>query len=251
MKQALLTISLLGVSLIGFACGSGGGGGESDSPPPPIQSAAGIWDGTVTSSRSGQAVQIRGIVTQNNEARFVSDESGQYSGSLTVNNSSASGILTAYAAWGYTFPDYSRVGKVTFNGNVSAKSSFPGTYSGVGDYGSFSFTYNPVYDRSSSLEIVAGTWNHNSSAFGNISVIISNSGSISGTTSDGCSLSGNISLIDPAYNGYRVAVSVSKCSSLNGSYNGLAAVIDTSSFNDTLVVGMSNSSTSIAADFYK
>ena len=157
---------------------------------------------------------------------------------------------TAYAAFGYTFLDRSQVGPVTISGTVNQQVSINGTYSGVGDNGTISLTYDSHYQRPSSLATIQGTWRiNNNAALGTVQFVISPTGAVTGYTGTGCIITGNFSIINAAYNAYQVDIALSRCVAGNGTYSGLATLTDTSVQNDTMISGISNPTTSIVGAF--
>jgi hypothetical protein len=63
-----------------------------------------------------------------------------------VNGNSFSTTATAYAPHGSTLLDGSQVDAVTISGTFTTKDKMSGTYSGAGDEGTFTLTYNgPLY----------------------------------------------------------------------------------------------------------
>lgn len=248
-------IILLAVIVIG--CGSGGAGGDQaqNTNAGPAQSPAGIWKGSFTSNVQNKTYNIFGIVSESNLIRFINlGTFAQYGGNINVSGNSFSSTLRAYAPIGSTtFLDGSQVGNVVINGTISEKSSMSGTYSGVGDSGSFALSYNQsLYERTSSLPLVTGTWETTISGYNSTNTItIDSNGKIQGNSTSGCTYSGNINLINSAYNTYAVNLTIGNCGSENGIYNGLASLSDTTFPSDTLIVGISNTNFSFAAALSK
>lgn len=144
------------------------------------------------------------------------------------------------------FPNGSHVGVVNISGTFTPKVTLNGTYNGVGDSGTFFLNYSSLYERPSSLEVIAGKWSGSVSGYLN-TITIDSSGNITGSSTSGCTYSGNISIIDSSYNAYIVNLNINNCESQNGLYTGLAALADTSVANDTLLASVSNSSYSYVA----
>ncbi len=242
--QLLIALFLLVDFLSLFSCGGGGSGSHSSSTAQPqsvSQSASGIWTGNVLSPKFGNT-SVTGIVSQTDEVFFISEQGAQHHGQVTVSGSSFSGSLTSYAPIGFRFPDGSSVTTTTVSGTVTTKSSLTGNYNGGGDSGTFSLSYSSLYDRQSSLALVAGNWR---AIDGSATFSFSSSGQITGSDVDGCTYTGQISVINQNFNAYKVTVTIAACGSFNGSYSGLAALSDTSASNDTLTGGVSNSTLSI------
>jgi hypothetical protein len=204
------------------------------------QSASGFWGGDFTSNATNQTSFTEGIVTQNNDAYFITEAGVQYVGTITVTGNKISGNLSAYAPAGMTFPDGQTNGSISINGTVFTRGFMTGTYAGVGETGSFSLVYNSLYERSSSISKVSDNWAF--STFGySISLSISSSGTVSGSDLRGCGYYGRISTIHTSYNAYEVEVDITSCGTLNGNYAGLATLVDNITTNDTLVVGIADS----------
>ena len=237
-----LTVIALCCSLI--ACG---GGSSSSNPPPPAppQSISGIWTGTATSSAFGLSSDLIGIISESNEVFFITSQASQEHGTLSVSGSHVSGSLIAFAPIGQVFPDGSSAATISVTGTVHTKSTLSGSFSGGGDTGTFSLTYNPLYDRSSSFSLVTGTWLTSDG----IIISVNQSGQFNGSDPSGCLLNGQISIINSSFNAYRVNVTVSNCGIVDGDYDGLATLVDNLAANDTLDVGVSNASISIVAEF--
>lgn len=115
-----------------------------------------------------------------------------------------------------------------------------GTYSGVGDKGTFSLAYNSLYERPSALAEIAGTWTDYSSGYYQ-TVMIDSNGNVTGEDFGGCTYSGNVGIINSLYNAYNANFTIKNCGSKDGFYNGLATLTDTDTNNDTIVAIVSNS----------
>lgn len=246
-----LSLFLLSICLIISAC-EGGGGGGSSSPftPPAAQSISGIWIGTFISNVTYRTESVTGLIAETGSARFASTSTlAQYNGGISVSGNSFSATVTAYAPLGYVFPDGSQVGSVSMSGIFTAKNAMSGTYSGVGDFGTFSLTYSGLYERPSSLAALVGNWTGIVSGSTNtLTIMIDPSGNMSGSSTLGCNYSGNIGIIDSSYNAYSVNLNINNCGLESGNYSGLAALTDISAAaNDTLLVEVSSPSFSFVA----
>ena len=242
--------SLFFVLALSFtACGGGGDNGSAITSNTTFakrsQSPAGLWQGTTHSSVTNNTYSLVGIISENHTTRFISSANGQYKGVISVNGDAVTSTMTGFAPLGYVFPDGTQVSTLNVSGTLQEKSKIDAVYTGAGDIGSITLSYDPVYDRASNLSLTAGTWKSSSSGIV-YTVAIDNAGTITGNTSSGCVFSGNVSIIDSAYNCYDVTLTVSSCGILNGSYyNGLATIGDSISTNDTLITGLSNLTASI------
>jgi hypothetical protein len=248
-SRSLLVAALLSLFVLS-ACG--GGGNPTGTPPANPSAAAGIWIGTFTSNVTHITSNATGLIADTNSARFgFLDTLAQYSGVLTVNSNSFSTAATAYAPHGSTLPDGSIVGATTITGTFTAKGTMTGTYSGAGDSGTFTLTYNGfLYERPSSLPVVSGTWKGKILDFNN-AIHIDDNGAIIGVNTSGCTYGGHVSVIDPSFNIYSVHLDISTCSSDNGTYDGLGALADTSSTNDTFIIIISSPTVSLVASLSK
>jgi sugar lactone lactonase YvrE len=214
-------------------------------------SEAGIWNGTAYSNVAKSYVPITGIIAENHRAQFVSVSAGtQYAGTVSMSGTTLSGQATAYAPFGSTFLDGTHVGPVTISASVNQRVSINGSFSGVGDNGTISLTYDSHYVRPSSFATIQGTWQvNNDAALGTVQFVISSTGTATGSTGTGCLIAGGFSILNPAYNAYQVDISLSNCGTGNGTYFGLATLTDTSVQNDTMITGISNATTSIVGAF--
>ena len=220
------------------ACGGGGGGGSSGASFPTLTNAYGIWVGSSTSG--GMSIQIEGVIARG-ESRFVDENGTQY---IVTGISGFDGEIridfNAYAQFGYVFLDGSTSGTGTITGVVRERTSINGNFSfSTGEAGTISFTYDALYDRDSSLEKLTGQWNDE---FGVMTV--DPDGSFFEQDQFGCIYDGQASIIDVAYNAYRLAMTVSNCGADNGSYEGLAVLSDlvTADDEDLLIVQMNSNS---------
>ena len=189
--------SLFLLSTILTACGGGGGSDGGGTLPVPTN-AGGIWVGS--SSAGGFTIFIEGIITESGEGRFVDENGTQYIVTrITGNDGQIQINFNAYAQFGYVFLNGSTFGTGTITGAVRERSSFSGNFSfSTGEAGTISFTYDPLYERDSSLTKIAGQWNE---AFGVL--IVDADGSFFEQDQFGCVYDGQVSIISANYNAYR------------------------------------------------
>ncbi len=122
---------------------------------------------------------------------------------------------------------------------------------GAGDAGTFTLTYNgSLYERPSSLPGVEGIWKGKILDFTNL-IKIDENGAITGVTTTVCFYGGHVSVIDPSFNIYLVHLDIDNCGSDNGSYDGLGALSDMSSTNDTFITIISSPTLSLVASLSK
>ncbi len=219
--------------------------------PSATQAMAGIWTGLFYSDVLYQTLDVVGIIAESGNARFVNISEGlQYSGVVSPSVNSFSTTATAYAPPGLVFLDGSQVGTVNISGSFTPEDFINGTYNGVGDYGSFILDYSSLYERPSSFALANGSWSGNVSGYTN-SVTVDSCGIITGDSTSGCTYTGNIGIIDSLYNAYNVTLNINNCGTQNGLYSGLAALADTVTMNDTVIISVSNTSNSFVASFMR
>ena len=235
----------------------GGGGGSSPAPPlaiSPTSPVGGIWEGTFSSNVITFDAQIIGLASEDQEVRFISNDGVQTFGPVSVSGSNVSGNLTSIAPSGYSFVDGSQIGVITINGTIAEKQSLFGEYSGTGDQGTLSLQYNSLYDRDSSLSLLEGTWNMDylDSQYIDLTLNVQSDGTFTGNDISGTTYEGNITIINPEYNCYRVIVTVTDVSNNGYVYSGLLALGDHYGTNNLLYFGVDyNNTKSIAGTFTK
>ena len=250
------------VVLILTACGGGGSGSATSPPPPPLppppptnESPAGIWEGTFTSTVFNAVDQVLGVATATGDIRFISIDSGsQFFGQVTVSGDAVSGTLRAVSLAGGQFAGGPASGSVNIEGTLSARNSISGTFIGVGDEGTFSLTFNNLYDRDSSILKVQDHWSAPETIFkillpglgaAPIGLAIQDTGDFAGADTDGCDYSGSIGILDPDFNIYDAALTVSSCGQLDGQYAGYGVLGDTLQADDTITLAVSTNEVSI------
>lgn len=108
--------------------------------------------------------------------------------------------------------------------------------------GSYVLLFDDDYLQAADLNHLAGSWTESSpkpavTGVGAWNFDIQSNGGFSVTT-ESCSGVGNFTTIDPTKNEYDVDLTLSNCSNSahNGTYNGIAATIETNSANDTILM---------------
>jgi hypothetical protein len=95
--------------------------------------------------------------------------------------------------------------------------------------GTFTLTYDPLYDRDSSLATIAGNYREPN---GTVVTVDANGNIFSQDATTGCVLNGRASVIDSRYNAYHVEYTFASCTgqltALNGvTFTGLATLDNT------------------------
>jgi hypothetical protein len=203
---------------------------------PQPTNAAGIWEGTAVTGNV--TLDTLGIVTESGEGRFVDENGTQYViDTFSGNDGNVSLSFTAVAQVGFTFLDGSTVATGKMTGSVEEHGSFTGEYDlSTGESGTISMTYNPMYERDSSLDKLTGLWDEE---FGVAS--FDPSGSFFMQDSFGCVFEGQASIVDAQFNAYSLSMTVSSCGAgVDGQYTGLGVLSDLNSTEDLFIVQMNS-----------
>ncbi len=164
-------------------------------------------------------------------------------GTLQIaNGTDVSGSGTLHALPGLTLGNGSTVAALSVTaGTVSEGATLDFTADAAGGAAMVTMTPAPDedYSRGSALATVAATYatfdlNGDPSSF-----VIDAAGVISGGSNANCVLSGQVSIIDAAFNAYDVAFDLANCTGvsagLNGMYNGLGFTADDQGTDDVFV----------------
>ena len=205
-------------------------GNSSSSSSSGMASAAGIWTGT----DSATGLAIIGFVDSSGQADFILSNGIQFTGAVQVAGTSVAMSLDGYPQFGAQFSDGSTYGVGTFNGTVASGSSLTGTLSFTTTDNSmttsnWSLTFSSLYDMSSTVSALIGTYTDSGSAvtqgldpLSGASVSISSTGVLSGQNSaNGCVLNGTISNSDTSHDVYQVSYTYENCT---GAYSALDGV---------------------------
>jgi len=227
--SAFSSMGIIVLTMLLAACGGGGSDAGTENPgttPTPDQKLGGLWIGTTTNNlEPGIVSDLFAISTDDGRVRFITDDGIQGKASVTANGNQLSGTMTQFTPDGYVFNNGQTVATGNLSGTVSERNSFSGDWTlSTGEFGDFTFIYDQLHTVGSSLGTVQGTWT-GFDGFGipDTSITISAAGSITGQDAYGCVYSGSISIIDAQFNVYELAVGVSNCGVVNGSYSGLGA----------------------------
>ncbi|HUG99765.1 MAG TPA: hypothetical protein VMQ83_11420 [Gammaproteobacteria bacterium] len=245
-------LAIVALVLLMGGCGSGGGSGGSTPPPPPPpppdELVGGIWAGEMVATGGG-TIEIRGLITESGEFRWLDDTQGQQIfGTIDVDGTAISSTDAISALpWGSFTPAGSRHGSTELTGTIDERVSMEGDFTTDGEVegdqftGTFSLTYDDVYERPSSLATLAGTYTttDDSLAIDAAGIMFYQS------AANNCVANGTAELIDAAFNMYRVTLLAESCtgndSVRNGlTFTGLAHLKDsTDAMNDTIVFAVS------------
>ena len=226
-------ICILGACLLVAGCG--GGSSDSSSPPPQVSNASpgGIWEGQIFFDSTSSSVEAVGVVTESGEMRFITEDGQQIWGNGTVTNTNQ---LSLNYSWvlplGFTTPGGATGGTGTLTGTVAERSRIQGAFTstssaGEPDSGTVEVFYDDLYERDSSLGLLAGDWLSVGDA--ELMTVDAAGRVFSQDPVTECVLNGQFSIVNASYNVYDVTLVFSNCATpetviLNGfTMNGLAA----------------------------
>ena len=160
-------------------------------------------------------------------------------GAYTVNGDQVSGTGYVYAAPGETLVDgSSTIATLTIGvGTVVESNALDLTIDSSGLGIAVTSLFDATYDRGANLATVAAVYSM-FDIFGVMSSFaIDANGVISGQTTTGCVLSGQVSVIDAAANTYAVnlVADAATCGALAGDYNGLGSSQDDTVMDDVFI----------------
>ena len=258
MKTTHLIVTSCAVLLV--ACGGGGGGGNgggnANQPPPqpaPQQKVGGIFTGTITVCSPPECpidtfvlVSERGeYLTQDLEFRARPN-----AGQMTVNGGGITGSRRLYNAitsevkpFGYVPISPPQADSDNLNrsirGAVIERQSIDGNFVHSGSANvEIHITYDAQYEKDSSLATIAGMYSADDGAGYALTYVIDAAGAITGSDSTGCTVSGNIGIIDADFNMYSTDLAFSACGpggADGAGYTGLATLrVDPVTMQETL-----------------
>jgi hypothetical protein len=174
-------------------------------------------------------------------------------GALQIaNGNQVSGSGSVHAVPGSVLDNGSTIAPLTLSGGTVVEvTSLDFTLDAAGGTAAVSMLYDTDYDRGSDLATIAAVYTTFDIYGDTSSFIINASGVISGNSVSGCVLSGQVTIIDSAFNAYDVAFDLANCGGasavLNGSYNGLGLTQDDLGTDDAFAFGVFNAQNAIIA----
>jgi hypothetical protein len=202
------------------------GGGAIDFPD---EAVGGAWVGTEPGGN-----QILALVTESGRLNWISVDTGEQGfGTVSVQAWATTIEYTLVAPWGFTLADSSTSATCGGGGTISERDHWATpvncTTSLGGSIESFTdFRYDALYDRDSSLALIAGDYDDSG-----LVISISATGEIfEQDPASGCVVNGQVSIIDSQFNVYDVSITYSNCTGdeavLNGAiFTGLGILDDT------------------------
>jgi hypothetical protein len=232
-KRALFFVLVIFIT----ACGGGDGGSSSSSNGFTASgSPDGFWNGIYTTDSDYQFLSSA-LITSNGKVGIDLGNGVVFIGTVeTIGNEitilghesiASSALITIIA---------NATSKQTLNAVVTR-----GSYA-ISTDDSFSFTYDDIYERSSSIDKLSGTWSASFYYFGSTAqdwtITVESDGSFTGTASV-FDVTGSFSLIDENKNEYQVNLTMYNpipSYTLNGDYVGFATLLDDEAVDDTLLI---------------
>jgi len=218
------------------ACGGGGGYSSSSAPPAANQSLSGIWEGM-----DSDGDEIYGLVTESGAFHLI-DQFGQGVGTAVVRNGNQVSASYAFLAnLGTTLPDGSSSETCSATGTVVERQSLTVAVNCLTDQGtaiqvSAKLTYNPLFDRSASLATIEGMYDDD----GNVLTIDSAGVLFEQDVTTGCTLNGQVAVIEPSHNAYAVEFDVDCMSAANEldetTWSGVATLDDSNAPEELIIV---------------
>jgi hypothetical protein len=190
-------------SLFSSSSSSSGGSSSGGNAGP-----EGIWTGVDSVSNQPMV----GIVEASGVFDFIRNDGVQFVGQAVVSGTSITANDEGFAQiGGATFANNATYGTGSFSGTVATGTSITvsTTFTPLGGTmttGTWSLTFDTLYDSGSSFAMIGGTYkNASSGPNANASVTVSSSGVLYGQgATSGCVLNGQVSLVNPTYDAYHV-----------------------------------------------
>ena len=169
-----------------------------------------------------------------------------------ANGNQVSGSGNLHAVPGAMLADESTVSALTITaGTVSEGATLNLTLAAAGTTLTLTMAYDTDYDRGSDLATVADVY-MTFDIYGDASSFeVDGSGVIFGQSNAGCVLNGQVTIIDATGNAYDVALDLTSCGALNGSYNGLGQTGDSGGTDDQFIFAVFTASGTVIAEALK
>ena len=209
--------------------------------------ASGLYSGFLAPNTGGQ-VGLTGLLDEGgNFYGLANDQSAIYFGSYATDGTTFTLAGTAVAVAGFQFPGGATTASFPGSGTFRERDSITFATTNAIASGTVSLLYDIRYERDSSLARIAGTYSGTVGPGQTLSLTVAPSGQLSGQATNGCRFDGTITANTPAYNAYAARVSISSCTGADGAYEGVATLIDWSTFGDSrnLVIGVRNAQRAI------
>ena len=212
--------------------------GECHIPVIDLEVPSGIWAGTDAAGR-----EVMMLVSGDGNFRYIDGSLNQASGHLPP-YSEITGSMDLIPPFGQPFADGSTLANCSFASNLVERASLGFTVScetagGLEFSETIEFVFDPLYDRDSSLETVAGTYQ---AAAGSVLSIATDGLLFAQDATTGCVVNGRIGIYSPSFNIYSVTLQIDSCTgpeeALNGSTFDGFAVLDNTEAPEALIIAV-------------
>lgn len=226
-NRLLPVVTITGSSLMvgcggnyGGSCGYGSSYGSSGGCyAAPIITGDGYYEGTLTSQGNAQPTPVVAIIADNGDGAIAGQDGTYYRLNVSLPRNNVTGTYFALSQ-GPKFPN----GTQATSGSISAVASpnLSGTLSDqTGAQEPLALNFDTVYNLSSSLSTLAGSWSYTANGF-SLTATIRPDGTFSAIDSNNCTYMGAFNLIDPYFNAYSENYT-RLCGGVNDTFTGLAA----------------------------
>ncbi|MGM0593314.1 MAG: hypothetical protein ACQETD_02165 [Pseudomonadota bacterium] len=241
MKRMGRLILLITLGLLLQACEI------NSSDEPEHESAAGIWDGTLSWDDGSPRADVMAL-SYAGRLIVVSPEQGiLFDGGYWVDEEYIAASTDEYWLEG-TAGDYQ--GIVEMSGAVETQHSLHlNLTTGDGAGGRLALGFVEQFNRDSSLAYLDGYWSYRGeSASDDLTLNVDGDGELLGQDGYGCIFAGDLSRPERQDNIYRANVWVDNCGAYDGHYDGLATLLDGEQ-SDVLLIAFSNRDHAFFYDF--
>ena len=225
--------------------------GECSMPLTDLEVPSGIWTGT---DAAGREVLLLGAGDGN--FRYVDGARNQAAGYLPP-RAQVAGNFDLMASLGQSFADGSTRATCSFTSSLVERVSIDmtpvcTTTGGLEFSETLQLVFDPLYDRNSSLETIAGTFQ---TAAGGVLSIAADGLLFAQDADTGCVLNGRIGIYSPSFNIYDVTLGYDNCTGADAVLNGSVfvgfAVLDDAALPETLVLATIGDVQSVAASWFE
>lgn len=209
--------------------------------------ASGLYSGFLALNTGGQ-VGLTGLLDEGgNFYGLANDQSAIYFGSYATDGTAFTLAGTAVAVAGFQFPGGATTASFPGAGSFRERDSITFTTTNAIASGTASLLYDIRYERGSSLARIAGSYSSTIGPGQTLAITITPAGQLGGQATNGCRFDGTIAAPTPAYNAYTANVAITSCTGADGTYEGVATLLDWSTFGDSrnLVIGLRNAQRAI------
>ena len=181
-----------------------------------LEMPSGIWTGTDAAGR-----EVLLLVAGDGNFRYVDGTHNQAAGYLPP-HAQVAGDFDLVAPFGQPFADGSTLATCSFTSSLVERVSIDITPScrttgGLQFSETLELVFDPLYDRNSSLEILAGTFQ---TAASGVLSIAADGLLFAQDATTGCVINGRIGIYSPSFNIYEVTLGYDSCTGAKAAFNG-------------------------------